>query len=113
MEYSFTEMPVSTNFSLQNGEIPLDKDIVRITIECQKGLGMFFTIPQGTVFATLDDPIIVNKDTIIYKGNWDVRDFVLREYVRSNKSEYNIRVIIKSTEDITGHIESIYIKELN
>ena len=112
MEYSFTEMPVSTNFSLQNGEVPLDKDIVRISIECQKGLGMFFTIPQGTVFATLDDPIIVNKDTIIYKGNWDVRDFILREYVRSNKSEYNIRVIIKSTEDITGHIESIYIKEV-
>ncbi len=112
MEYSFTEAPISTNFSLQNGEIPLNKDVVKISLECQKGLGMFFNIPIGSVYASFEDPIIVNKNTLIYKGNWDIRDFVLREYVRTNTSSYRIKVFVKSKEDIVGNIESIYIKEV-
>lgn len=112
MEYSFTEEPISTNFSLQNGEIPLNKDIVKISIECQKGLGMFFTVPQGTVYASVDDPVIVNKDTLLFKGNWNIRDFTLREYVRTNKISYRMKVYVKSTENIAGSIESIYIKDV-
>ena len=112
MEYSFSETPISTNFSLQNGEIPLNKEAVKICVECQKGLAMFFTVPIGTVYASLEEPIIVNKNTFLYKGNWDIRDFVLREYVRCNTSSYRIKVYIKSTEDISGNIESIYIKEV-
>jgi hypothetical protein len=42
---------------------------------------MFFALAAGTVYASLEDAIIVNKNTLIYKGNWDIRDFVLREYV--------------------------------
>lgn len=112
MEYSFTEAPISTNFSLHNGEIPLNKEAVKICVECQKGLGMFFNVPVGTVYASLEEPVIVNKNTFLYKGNWDIRDFVLREYVRCNTSNYRIKVYVKSTEDITGSIESIYIKEV-
>ena len=112
MEYSFTEAPISTNFSLQNGEIPLNKEAIKISLECQKGLGMFFNIPVGTVYASFEDPVIVNKNTLIYKGNWDIRDFVLREYVRTNTSPYRIKVFVKSKEDIVGNIESIYIKEV-
>ena len=112
MEYSFTEEPISTNFSLQNGEIPLNKDIVKISIECQKGLGMFFTVPQGTVYASVDDPVIVNKDTLLFKGNWNIRDFTLREYVRTNKISYRMKIYVKSTENIAGSIESIYIKDV-
>lgn len=112
MEYSFTEAPISANFSLQNGEIPLNKDVVRISIECQKGLGMFFTVPAGTVYASYEEAIIVNKNTLVYKGNWDIRDFVLREYVRTNTTEYRMKVHVKTQEDITSNIESIYIKEV-
>lgn len=112
MEYSFTEEPISTNFSLQNGLISLDKDIVKISIECQKGLGMFFMVPEGTVYASVEDPVIVNKETMLFKGNWDIRDFVLREYVRTNTTSYRIKVYIKSTENIAGNIESIYIKDV-
>ena len=112
MEYSFSEAPISTNFSLQNGEIPLNKEAVKICVECQKGLGMFFNVPVGTVYASLEEPIIANKETFLYKGNWDIRDFVLREYVRSNTSSYRVKVFIKSTDDISGRIESIYIKEV-
>ena len=112
MEYSFSEAPISTNFSLQNGEIPLDKDVVKISMECQKDLAMFFTVPVGTVYASFEDAIIVNKNTLIYKGNWDIRDFVLREYVRTNTTPYRMKVHIKTPDDITGNIESIYIKEV-
>lgn len=112
MEYSFTQAPISTNFSLQNGEIPLDKDVVKISIECQSGLGMFFNIPSGLVYASYEDPVIVNKNTLLYKGNWDIRDFALREYVRTNTSVYRVKVYIKAAEDMTGNIESIYIKDV-
>ena len=112
LEYSFTEEPVSTNFSLYDGTIRMDKDIVRISIECQKGLGMFFMVSTGTVYASLEDAIIVNKNTLIYKGNWDIRDFVLREYVRTNKTEYRIKAHVKSQNDISMDINSIYIKEV-
>ncbi len=112
MEYSFSEAPISANFSLQNGEIPLDKEAVKITIECQKGLGMYFVVPVGTAYASFEDPIIVNKNTLIYKGNWNIRDFLLREYVRTNTTAYRVKAYIKSQEDITGNIDSIYIKEV-
>ena len=112
MEYSFTEAPISTNFSLQNGEIALDKEAVRIMVECQKGLGMFFNVPAGTVYASLEEPVIVNKKTLLYKGNWNIRDFVLREYVRTNTTMYDVNVYVKSTDSIIGKIDSIYIKEV-
>jgi hypothetical protein len=112
MEYSFTEAPISTNFSLQNGEIALDKEAVRIMVECQKGLGMFFNVPAGTVYASLEEPVIVNKKTLLYKGNWNIRDFVLREYVRTNTIMYDVNVYVKSTDNIIGKIDSIYIKEV-
>lgn len=112
MEYSFTEAPISTNFSLQNGEIALNKEVVRIVVECQKGLGMFFNVPTGTIYASFEEPVIANRRTLLYKGNWNIRDFVLREYVRANKTKYNVKVYIKSTENIIGKIDSIYIKEV-
>lgn len=112
MEYSFTEAPISTNFSLQNGEIALDKEAIRIMVECQKGLGMFFNVPAGTVYASLEEPVIVNKKTLLYKGNWNIRDFVLREYVRTNTIMYDVNVYVKSMDSIIGKIDSIYIKEV-
>ena len=112
MEYSFTEQPIATNFSLSNGKIDINTDAKRIFIECQKGLAMFFTLPTGKVYASFEDPVIVNSKTFLYKGNWNIKDFVLREYVRSNTSPYKINVFIKSSEDIISKLESIYIKEV-
>lgn len=112
MEYSFTEEPISTNFSLQNGEIALDKEAVRVMVECQKGLGMFFMVPLGTVYASLEEPVIVNKKTLLYKGNWNIRDFVLREYVRTNTTMYDVNVYVKSLDSVIGKIDSIYVKDV-
>jgi hypothetical protein len=112
LEYSFSQQPLSTNFSLSNGKIDIDTDAKRIFIECQKGLAMFFIIPTGNAYASYEDPVIVNSKTFLYKGNWNIRDFVLREYVRTNTTSYRINVFIKSTEDIASKLESIYIKEV-
>ena len=112
MEYSFTEQPISTNFSLQNGRITIKEDVVKIFIECQKGLALFFNLPSGTVYASYEDAIIVNKTTFLYKGNWNIRDFILREYVRTNKTNYNVKVFIKANKNIADKLDSIYIKEV-
>lgn len=112
LEYYFTEQPLATNFSLQDGKIPLKTDAVKVFIECQKGLGMFFIIPTGTVYSAYEDVIIVNKNTFLYKGNWNVRDFVVREYVRTRKTSYRVKVYIKSKIDIVSELESVYIKEV-
>ena len=73
---------------------------------------MFFALPSGTIYASYEDAVIVNKTTFLYKGNWDIRDFVLREYVRTNITTYNSKVFIKSPESIIDKIDSIYIKEV-
>ena len=73
---------------------------------------MFFLIPAGTVYSAYEDVIIVNKNTFLYKGNWNVRDFVVREYVRTYKTSYRVKVYIKSKIDIVSDLESVYIKEV-
>lgn len=112
MEYSLNMAPLDQNFSLQNGTILIDKDIKRIHIEAQAGLSVGFSLEHGLIYAECLDAIIVDAEHIIYNGNLDIRDIMLREYVKTNTTNYNIQVCINSVESIVDHIESIYVKEI-
>ena len=113
LEYNFNMAPTHCNFSLHDGTIKLDKDIKRIYIEAQKGLLVSFSKEYGTVYAECDDGVVVDSHTLLYRGNLKSTDLVLREYVKTNTTTYNVKVYINSEEDIINSIESIYIKELN
>ena len=113
LEYSFNMAPEHTNFSLQNGYVYIDKQVKRIYIDAQPGLSMAFNCTKGDVFAEVDDVVNPTKNSILYNGHKDIRDLVLREYVRSNLIAYNVKVYIDSTlVDITDSLESIVIKEI-
>jgi hypothetical protein len=105
--------PRYQNFSLQDGFIRLDKDIKRIHIDAQKGLTMSFRYDNGTSYAECLDPIILDNHTLLYNGNIDVRDITIREYVRDDLINYNVKVYIDSIENAIDSIDSIYIKELD
>jgi hypothetical protein len=113
MEYNFNMKPNSCNFPLQDGTIKINSDIKRIFIDAQKGLTVSFSLEEGEIYAECLEPVISDKETIVYTGNTDVRDIVVREYVRSNLINYNVLVYINTTTDIVDSIESIYIKEID
>jgi hypothetical protein len=113
LEYNFNMAPNHCNFSLQDGTIKVDSDIKRIYIDAQMGLLVSFRKIHGEIYAECLDPIILDKNTLLYNGNLEVRDILIREYVRTDLVKYNIKVYIDSIEDIIDDIESIYIKELN
>ena len=112
IEYNFNMAPLHQNFSLQNGTIKLDSDIKRIYIDAQAGLAMSFNLEQGDIYAECLDAIVADKNNILYNGNLNIRDIMLREYVKSNKTTYNVQVYINTIESIIDSIESIYIKEI-
>ena len=113
LEYNFNMAPSHQNFSLQDGFIKIDKDVQRIFIDAQMGLSMSFRKTHGVAYAECMDPIIVDNHTLLYNGNLNVKDILLREYVRTDVIDYNIKVYIDSVENIIDDIESIYIKELS
>ena len=112
IEYNFNMAPLHQNFSLQNGTIKLDSDIKRIYIDAQAGLTMSFNLEQGDIYAECIDAVIVDKNNMLYTGNKNIRDIMVREYVKSNKTTYNVQVYINTIESIIDSIDSIYIKEI-
>ena len=113
LEYNFNMAPKHCNFSLQDGVVKIDSDVKRICIDAQMGLLMSFRKTYGTPYAEVLDPIIVDSHTLLYNGNLQVRDIMLREYVRTDIIKYNIKVYIDSIDDVIDNIDSIYIKELS
>ena len=113
LEYNFNMAPSHCNFSLQDGFVKLDTDIKRIHIDAQQGLLLSFRFDHGTVFAEVLDPIILDNHTVLYNGNTEVQDITIREYVRDNIINYNVKVYIDSVDNIVNSIDSIYIKELS
>jgi hypothetical protein len=105
--------PNYQNFSLQDGNIKIDTDVKRIFIDAQAGLIVTFRKEFGDVYAECINPVITNKDKMIYTGNLDVRQMQIREYVRTNIIKYHVYAHINTIEEIVNHIESIYIKEID
>ena len=113
LEYNFNMAPNYQNFSLQDGTIKIDSDLKRIYIDAQAGLLVSFNKEHGQAFAECIDPVILNKETMMYTGNLDVREMMIREYVRTNTIKYHVYCYINTIEDITDSIESIYVKEID
>jgi hypothetical protein len=111
VEYNFNKKPLHTNFSLQNGLIQIDSDVHKVFLDVDSGFVCNFSIKDGAAWASKEEGII-NGDKIVYNGNPNLRDFEIREYVRKNKTKYDINVTIQSQDDIVPLIESIYIKEM-
>lgn len=113
LEYNFNMPPNYQNFSLQDGTIKIDSDIKRIYIDAQAGLLVSFRKEHGDAYAECINPVITNKDKMIYTGNLAIRQMQIREYVRTNVIKYHVYVYINTIEEIVNHIESIYIKEID
>ena len=113
LEYNFNMAPNYQNFSLQDGNIKIDTDVKRIFIDAQAGLVITFRKEFGDAYAECINPVITNKDKMIYTGNLDVRQMQIREYVRTNIIKYHVYAQINTIEEIVNHIESIYIKEID
>ena len=112
MEYNFNMAPNHQNFSLQNGTIKIDKDIVPVFIDAQAGLLVSFRNEHGTIYAECVEPVVTSKEDLIYTGSLDIRQMQIREYVRTDTVKYHVYVYINSVKEIVDDIKSIYIKEI-
>lgn len=112
LEYSFSEKPFHTNFSLQNGLIKTTKPIQKIFLDVPKGFNCYFHMDsdEGKVWATLDNGIL-DGPNLIYRGTTLVRDFKIKEYIKDKKTKYSVYVIITEMDN-DEDIDSIYIKEI-
>lgn len=116
IEYNFNKKPNHTNFPLNDGIIKVSSDMYKVFLDVSQGFVCAFNISSkvegatSKVWASKEDGII-SDNYILYNGNKDLRDFEIREYVKSKTTSYNLQAIINSKND-AAIIESIYIKEL-
>lgn len=112
IEYNFNKKPNHCNFSLSDGYIKPDKNIKKIFIDAPSGFSCNFSVDKGSIWASCTDGIINSPTTLLYSGNWNLKDFQIREYIKTNTTKYNIKLYIKSTKDIKTLIKNVYIKEI-
>ncbi len=111
IEYNFNTKPLHSNFSIQNGNIQIEKDIQKVFLDVEQGFICYFDFNNdSTVYATLEDGIVYEK-YLVYDGLLLVRDFKIKEYVKDKTTKYNIKVLINETDN-DEVIDSIYIKEV-
>lgn len=111
IEYNFNTKPLHSNFSIQNGNIKIEKDIQKVFLDVEQGFICYFDFNNdSTVYATLEDGIVYEK-YLVYDGLLLVRDFKIKEYVKDKTTKYNIKVLINETDN-DEVIDSIYIKEV-
>lgn len=111
IEYNFNKKPLHSNFSIQNGNINIDKDIQKVFLDVEEGFICYFNFNNDcNVYATLENAIAYDK-YLVYNGMILVRDFKVKEYVKNKTTKYRIKVIINESDN-DEKIESIYIKEV-
>ncbi len=115
LEYNFSERPYHCNFSISDGYIASDIKIRKIFLDVPAGFTCYFKMAndKGEIWAVSEDGIIDSPNTLLYTGNRDIEDFEIREYVKSNITNYNLKMYIKSTENVADLINSIYIKQID
>lgn len=111
IEYSFNKKPLHTNFSLQNGIINMTKEINKVFLDVEEGFTCYFNLGEGKVYAS-SEVGLVNKDKIAYKGHTGLRDFMIKEFVNSNSTKYNVTVTMTTETEAEMIIDNIYLKEL-
>lgn len=115
LEYNFNMRPNHTNFTLSDGYISTDGQMMRkIFIDAPAGFSCSFKQESDSViFAQCTDGLIYDANSITYAGNLDLRDFQIREIVKSNTTDYKIQMFIDSDDpDILSKIDCVYIKEV-
>lgn len=112
IDYNFNMSPVHCNFSTADGSIKLTKDIQRFFMEVKKGFVFYFNIEEGNVFASKKDGVVTSPNTLLYKGNWNLRDFEIREYIKDKVTTYNVKMYIQSDKEIVDSLNSAYIKQI-
>lgn len=113
IKYNFNMAPNHTNFALNDGIITSTNTITKVFIDAPKDFVCNFGIEKGEVWSLCIDALIKNNKTILYTGDWTLRDFLILEFVKSYKTEYKISLILKSNDNIVDYIDSVYIKEVD
>ena len=113
IKYNFNMAPNHTNFALNDGVITSTNTITKVFIDAPKDFVCNFGIEKGEVWSLCIDALIKNNKTILYTGDWTLRDFLILEFVKSYKTEYKISLILKSNDNIVDYIDSVYIKEVD
>ena len=113
LPYNFNMAPNHTNFALNDGVITSTKTITKVFIDAPAGFVCNFGMEKGEVWAICIDALIKNNKTILYTGDWSLRDFLILELVKSNVTKYKISLILKSNDNIVDYIDSVYIKEVD
>lgn len=115
LEYNFSEKPNHCNFSISDGYIGSDVKIRKVFLDVPAGFACYFkkSNDEGEIWAVAEDGIINSPNTLLYTGNKDIEDFEIREYVKSNITNYNLKMYIKSTKDVASLIKNISIKQLD
>lgn len=112
LQFNFNKKPNNCNFSLLDGYIKADDDIKKIYIDAPSNFMCSFNTEEGQVWASCEEGIIKDSTSLLYSGNWDLRDFEIREYVKADKTTYNLKLYIKSNTDVKDLIKNVFIKEL-
>ena len=111
--YDFNMAPNHTNFALNDGTITSNKAITKVFIDASAGFVCRFNIEKGAVWASCTDAPIQSGNSILYTGDWTLRDFKVLEFVKANVAEYKISLILKSNKNIIDYIDCVYIKEVS
>lgn len=111
--YDFNKKPNHTNFPLNNGIISSSDTITKIFIDAPAGFVCRFGIEKGEVWASCEDGIPIDNKNLMYSGDWSLRDFQILEFVKTKTTNYKVKMILKSNEDIVKNIENVYIKEID
>ena len=110
--YDFNIAPNHTNFALNDGTIVSNKTITKVFIDAPSGFVCRFRLDKGEIWGSCTDGIIQNNNTLLYTGDWTLKDFQILEIVKSKLTKYKISLILKSDETIINYINNVYIKEV-
>ena len=111
--YDFNIAPNHTNFALNDGTIVSNKTITKVFIDAPSGFVCRFRLDEGEIWSSCIDGIIQNNNTLLYTGDWDLKDFQILEIVKSKSTKYKISLILKSDKTIINYINNVYIKEVD
>ena len=111
--YDFNIAPNHTNFALNDGTIVSNKTITKVFIDAPSGFVCRFRLDKGEIWGSCIDGIIQNNNTLLYAGDWTLKDFQVLEIVKSELNKYKISLILKSDKTIINYINNVYIKEVD
>lgn len=111
--YDFNIAPNHTNFALNDGTIVSNKTITKVFIDAPSGFVCRFRLDKGEIWGSCTDGIIQNNNTLLYAGDWTLKDFQILEIVKSELTKYKISLILKSDKTIINYINNVYIKEVD